>query len=36
MLLLEVPSPSWGEGLLRLVVATGLGGVVGLEVRWTD
>ena len=36
MLLLEVSSLSWGEGLLRLVVATGLGGAVGLEVRWTD
>ena len=31
MLLLEVPSLSWGEEILRLVVAAGLGGAVGLE-----
>jgi hypothetical protein len=36
MPLLEVPSLGRGEELLGLVVATGRGGAVGLEVRWTD
>jgi putative Mg2+ transporter-C (MgtC) family protein len=31
MLLLEVPSLTWSEELLRVVVAAGLGGAVGLE-----
>jgi len=31
MLLLEIPSLSWSEELLRVVVAAGLGGAVGLE-----
>jgi putative Mg2+ transporter-C (MgtC) family protein len=31
MLLLEVPSLSWSQELLRVVVAAGLGGAVGLE-----
>jgi len=31
MLLLEIPSLTWSEELLRVVVAAGLGGLVGLE-----
>jgi len=31
MLLLEIPSLTWQEELLRVVVAAGLGGLVGLE-----
>ena len=31
MLLLEIPSLTWSEELLRVVVAAGLGGAVGLE-----
>jgi putative Mg2+ transporter-C (MgtC) family protein len=31
MLLLEIPSLSWSQELLRVVVAAGLGGAVGLE-----
>ena len=31
MLLLEIPSLTWQEELLRVVVAAGLGGAVGLE-----
>jgi len=31
MLLLEIPSMTWSEELLRVVVAAGLGGLVGLE-----
>jgi putative Mg2+ transporter-C (MgtC) family protein len=36
MLLLEVPSLTWGEELLRLVVAAGLGGAVGLEREYRE
>ena len=36
MLLLEVPSLSWGEEILRLVVAAGLGGAVGLEREYRE
>jgi putative Mg2+ transporter-C (MgtC) family protein len=31
MLLAEIPSLSWGEALLRVVIAAALGGAVGLE-----
>jgi putative Mg2+ transporter-C (MgtC) family protein len=31
MLLLEIPSLTWPEELLRVAVAAGLGGAVGLE-----
>ena len=36
MLLLEVPSLSLGEEILRLVVAAGLGGAVGLEREYRE
>ena len=36
MLLLEIPSLTWSEELLRVVVAAGLGGVVGLERELRD
>ena len=36
MLLLSVPSLSWEETLLRVVVAAALGGAVGLEREWRE
>jgi putative Mg2+ transporter-C (MgtC) family protein len=36
MLLLEIPSLTWQEELLRVVVAAGLGGLVGLERELRD
>jgi putative Mg2+ transporter-C (MgtC) family protein len=36
MLLLEIPSLTWHEELLRVVVAAGLGGLVGLERELRD
>jgi hypothetical protein len=36
MLLLEVPSLSLGDEILRLVVAAGLGGAVGLEREYRE
>ena len=36
MLLLEIPSLTWSEELLRVVVAAGLGGLVGLERELRD
>src|SRR5215210_4900201 len=36
MLLLEVPSLTWGEELLRLAIAAALGGAVGLEREYRE
>ena len=36
MLLLSVPSLSWEDALLRLIVAAVLGGAVGLEREWRE
>jgi putative Mg2+ transporter-C (MgtC) family protein len=36
MLLAEIPSLSWQEALLRIVIAAGLGGAVGLERELRD